>query len=418
MAPLTELLGPDLLPPAYGEGSLTRLPPTVGRLLGVDAPWRAEPLAHPLLTERYERVVVLLLDGLGFELLRANAEAVGLTPLLQRYGQELGSPLTSVAPSTTAVATTVLAGTGAAPGELGFFGFSQYMPGPRLMANVLFWREATERGLGRSLEGSGYPARRALPTPTIHQLLGESGVHSHVFQPVDIVGSPLSRIQHAGAAVTGYAGWVDLLRLLGEHLEASVGRRGYTFAYVPDLDTLMHRDGPASPTVVPWLTEFLTALHRTLAGLSQRARRKTLLLITADHGHHAVPPSEASFLSRSRSVGRLLRLPMGGEPRHAYLYARRGQEDALLDACLVLFGDRFRVVRGSDALTAGLYGDPARLHPEAAQRVGDVVLLARGSSTLWHAPAPAGRSLPLGMHGSLTPAEMLVPLLTLPLQGA
>ena len=72
--------------------------------------------------------------------------------------------------------------------------------------------------------------------------------------------------------------------------------------------------------------------------------------------------------------------------------------------------DEFVVLDGAEALAAGLYGDPARLHPDAARRVGDVVLLAKGAHFMWDKDIPN----PLrGLHGSLTEDEMFVPLIGL-----
>ena len=59
------------------------------------------------------------------------------------------------------------------------------------------------------------------------------------------------------------------------------------------------------------------------------------------------------------------------------------------------------------AVAAGLFG-PAELPPESRNRLGDLLLLACDGSRL----IPAGETADhRGEHGSLTPEEMLVPLL-------
>jgi len=416
---LETLVGPDLVAPYVGGRSLTSVPATIGHLLGVDDGWRSQGLALPGLAERYERVVLLLVDGLGY--LRLSEQMAsddrGLAELLLRFGGShgLGEPITTVAPSTTCVATTVLAGNGAAPAETGLLGFTQLMPRLGLVANMLFWQPAWSRGHGRGdLEAWGLPPEGALPTPTIHQVLGAAGVQSTTLQPAELTRSPLSRVQNAGARVDGYIGWVDMLARLAAQLEDSAGRRGYTFVYFPDFDSLMHRDGPATATYAPLLEALAAGLRRTLQGLSPRARKGTLLLITADHGHRSVPAPEAAYLDELPDLTQRLAWRAGGEPRHVYLYARPGAVEELLAAARAALGARFRVLLGAEALAAGLYGDPAHLHPEAGQRVGDVVLLARGGAALWDTQVDG---LSLGMHGSLTPDEMLVPLLALPLDA-
>jgi hypothetical protein len=61
----------------------------------------------------------------------------------------------------------------------------------------------------------------------------------------------------------------------------------------------------------------------------------------------------------------------------------------------------------SAAVAAGLYGPPPH-HPELLERIGETLLLARDCSAFGF---PGGHSGSVGGHGSLTPEEMLVPLL-------
>lgn len=428
-----DLLGPEFVAPYASGRSLTSVPSTVGHLLGADDGWRSAPLTLAGMPGNARRVVVLLVDGLGYHRLadQVAKDDLGLAALLERYApgwrpsEPLGEPLLTVAPSTTVVATTVLAGNGASPGETGFLGYTQYLPRLGFVANMLFWRPAwAAAARGGDLEAWGLAPEAALPVPTVYQVLASQGATSTAFYPHEITRSPLSRMQAAGARVRGYIGWVDLLTQLREHLEASAGERGYTFAYFPDLDSLQHRDGPQSASYAPLLEAFVSGLARLLGRLSPAARRDTLVLVTADHGHHAVPPSEAAYLRELGELRPLLVRREGGEPRHVYLYARPGAADELHAAATARLGGSFLALRGEEALAAGLYGDPGRLHPEATRRVGDVVLLARGGAALWEVervraePGGSGAGpadLPAGMHGSLTPEEMRVPLLTLDL---
>jgi hypothetical protein len=160
------------------------------------------------------------------------------------------------------------------------------------------------------------------------------------------------------------------------------------------------------------LDAILTALEGFCRGLRPFAGPPPWLLVTADHGLQATPPHASRRLGEVDGIGPLLAARPGGEPRHVYLYARPGAGPDLRAAASQALGPDFVVLDGGEARAAGLYGDPSRAHPEAGARVGDVVVLARGGATLW--PDDADVVLP-GMHGSLEPDEMLVPLLALPL---
>ncbi len=403
--------------PRYEAGSLVNLPPTVGRLLGVDAEWRSAPLPLAAEASGVRHVVILLVDGLGFLKLQRLVAAgdAGLMDLLARYGGladgALPQPITSVSPSTTTAATTVIQTDGSAPGALGILGFTQRLPSLGLVANMLLFHPAYDRGahLG-DLERWGVTPEGMRGAPSLYRLLARADVRGHSFAPASIYRNPLSRMQFEGSELHGYVDWVDMLTLLGEHMERTAGEKAFTYAYMPDFDSLMHRDGEESPSVARLFGAFVPQLARLLEGLSPAAREGTLVLVTADHGHISTPREQQRYLDDHPELRRLLGTREAGEPRHVFLYAAAGAAAELQAAATDALGDVFVVMRGADALAAGLYGDPARLHPEADRRVGDVVLLAKGNATLW---ANAEQARLLGMHGSLEREEMLVPLLAL-----
>jgi len=74
--------------------------------------------------------------------------------------------------------------------------------------------------------------------------------------------------------------------------------------------------------------------------------------------------------------------------------------------------DRFALLDTEEALEAGLFGPVEALTATSRVRLGDALLIARNGSrlTMKKADKEEGHQL-LGHHGSLTPEEMLVPLL-------
>src|SRR5256885_17265948 len=85
------------LVPRYGTRSLAELVPSLLSSLGLAG------FASPLALEPAARVCLLLVDGLGWELLQANRPAA---PLLNSIG---GEPLTAGFPATTAAMLSYLA---------------------------------------------------------------------------------------------------------------------------------------------------------------------------------------------------------------------------------------------------------------------------------------------------------------------
>jgi hypothetical protein len=326
--------------------------------------------------------------------------------LAERAGG-VSTSLTSVVPSTTSVATTALLGNGAAPAETGMLGFSQRLPGLGLVGNMLFW---TVPGEDAGLERRGLRPETFVPSASLFQTLEAGGVPSAAFLPASIARSPLSRLQFRGAAPHGMPDLAAALAAGERFLRSTTS--GFAYVYTPDLDTISHREGPETPAWEGVLDAILNAIEGWCRGLRPFAGPPPWLLVTADHGLVATPPAARRRLTELPGVRRLLALRPGGEPRHLYLYARDGAERDLLEAATRALEPGFLVLDGREALAAGLYGDPTRAHAEAGGRVGDVVVLARGRSSLW--PDASDVQL-LGMHGSLEADEMRVPLLALPL---
>ena len=98
-----------------------------------------------------------------------------------------------------------------------------------------------------------------------------------------------------------------------------------------------------------------------------------------------------------------------GEGRFRWLHARPGAADALLEAAPAALRRR-RLGRHPRAGRSTRAGSARRSPTPVAARLGDVALVARDPVS-FHDPADTGPFELVGRHGSLTAAEMLVPLL-------
>jgi hypothetical protein len=101
---------------------------------------------------------------------------------------------------------------------------------------------------------------------------------------------------------------------------------------------------------------------------------------------------------------------VGGEARFRHLYCDAGAVDEVVGRWREVMAGRAEVLRREEAVARGWFGD---LLGVVRPRIGDVVVASRGDvAVLDTAGFPYEASL-VGMHGSLTSAEMLVPVLVL-----
>jgi hypothetical protein len=392
VSPTPAPLPPDLHRPRYGSRSLADLLPGVAAALGVPVDRDGLP-ADPLgLTEALagaRRVAVLLVDGMGADLVRAHAF---LAPALAAMAAPVGD-LDAPCPSTTPVSLATL-GTGLPPGRHGILGFVTAVPGaagptgePRTVNHVQ-WRDDPPP--------EQWQARR-----TVFEQAADDGVAVAAVGPYAFGGSGLTRSVYRGAAYPGSVGPGDLAALVAEHLAAAP--RTLVSAYLAELDLTGHVRGVGSAA---WRAQ-LELVDRTVAQLLDRLPEDAALLVTADHGMLDVPAQTRVDLDREPDLDEGVLL-LAGEPRARYVHAVDGAAGDVLDRWRAVLGERAWVVPREEAVAAGVFGP---VDPGLRGRIGDVVALARGTWAMTAGRREPGPSRLVGMHGSLTATELAVPLL-------
>ncbi|OZM74170.1 alkaline phosphatase family protein [Amycolatopsis antarctica] len=332
------------------------------------------------------RACVLLVDGLGWELLDQHAEDAPVLAGLAR------TPLRAGYPATTAAGLAAL-GTGAESGEHGMVGYSFEVPGTGVL-NALSW---CHHPGGPSLADALAPGE-VQRLPTTFATAADAGVAVSVVSAAEFAGTPLTRaVLHGGR----YVG-VHALGDLAASVIAALGPApAFCYAYHSELDKLGHIHGPGTP---PWRMQ-LRQVDRLVESIVDGLPAGAVLAVVADHGMVGIDGT-AVDLDAAPELAAGVRA-LGGEVRARHVYTMDGATEDVLTAWRETLGDRAWVVRGEEAIGAGWFG---RVADHVRPRIGDLVAAARGRSGLLRRAAEPMESGLIGQHGSHSTAEQLVPL--------
>ena len=331
---------------------------------------------------------VLLVDGLGADLLDAHADDAPVMAALR------GRTLQAGFPSTT-VAGLAAVGTGCRSGEHGMVGLSFRLPGVGVI-NPLRWRP---HPWGDDLRETA-PPEQVQPMATTFERAAAAGVAVSVVSGAEFTGSGLTRAVLRGGRYVGVQGLGDL----AAGVRAAVADGGFCYGYHGEVDLLGHLYGPGSPA---WRMQ-LRQVDRLVESLVEGLPPGGLLAIVADHGMVAVEDDDIVDIDECPALLDGVQA-IGGEPRARHVYIEDGAADAVLSVWRARLGDRAWVASRDEAIEAGWFGGPVR--DEVRARIGDVVAAARREATMVRRTVEPMESSLVGHHGSLTDAEQRIPLL-------
>jgi hypothetical protein len=377
--------------PRYGEASLAELAPSL--LAALDVPGFGNPLG----VEPLRRACLLVVDGLGWELLAANRRAA---PVLAGAAEPAG-PVTTGFPATTASSLASI-GTGLPPGRHGLVGYTIALPGMERAFNCLRW---SPYGLGgtKDLRDRVVP-ERLQPEPTAFEAAAADGVEVTLVGAGDYASSGFTR-----AALRGGGYWrthslgdqaAGALRALGK------GRRSLVYVYHPDLDRTGHVRGVGADA---WRME-LAHVDRLAGHIAERLPGDAALFVTGDHGMVDLRPDQRVDLADQPELAAGVRL-LAGEARARHVHTHKGATADVLAAWRAVLGHAMWVVPGEQAIADGWFGP--EVADDARARVGDVVAAASGPLGVVQREVDPTQATLTGHHGSMTPAEQLVPFLEL-----
>lgn len=358
------------------ENCIAGLSCSLLRFFGAELPagGKTLPLADGILEGEGRSAVLLLLDGMGMNVMRAHLAEGGF------FRSSLAGEYSSVFPPTTVAATTSLL-SGLTPNAHARLGWTGYFPS--LDQNIeIFSGKIADGG-----EGPGYNAAdRFLPYVSILERMRAAGVRAHCAS------------SYLPPYPQTFADLCDAVRgmVRGE------GGKCFVYAYWPQPDGVMHTYGTYSEEAAAALREIEREAEKLCGDLQD-----ALVLATADHG--MIDAEERLCIADYADIVRLLRRMPSVEPRALNLFAQEGAAEELRAAFAGRFPD-FVLYSKEELLQSGLLGD-MRDHPLLCEALGDLFAVAAGERALFNTRESAQKFV--GVHAGLTEEELRIPLLRL-----
>ena len=372
-----------LLPPRYDQAGLAGVLPAAAASLGVP---RYAGQGHLPLPEA-RRAVVVLVDGLGYELIRRRG---GHAPFLRSL-LPAAHRLTAGFPATTATSMGTF-GTGLPPGSHGLLGYEVLVPGEDRLVNELSWEDGPDPVAWQ-------------PQQTVFEAAEGAGVSVTRVGPGFFDGSGLTQAALRGGRFRAADTLADRVDATLAAVRAST--RSLVYLYWGELDKVGHVHGCQS---WEWGDE-LEGIDAELGRLVRSVPRDTAVHITADHGMVDAPHALRIDLAHDAELASGIR-HVGGEPRALQLYCEEGAVADVAQTWAGRVGERAWIRTREEAIREGWFGPVSDVN---RPRIGDLVVAMRDNFAIVDSRRARPQLLALlGLHGSLTPEESAVPWFHVP----
>jgi hypothetical protein len=382
--------------PDYNGGSIVNLMSSILQALGGESLYQPLPALSPAELSASRNIVLIVIDGLGYEYLVKNGRGTV-------FYEHLQDKITSVFPSTTAAGVTTFA-TGVAPQQHAITGWFVHLKELGAVSAVLPFKP----------RHGGPPFSKAEVKPeeifTQAPLSTKIKAKSYAIMPRQLVKSDYNRAMAGETKLVGYRNLGGFFKTIRKVIRSNKKQQKYIYAYWPEFDTLSHEYGNGGQKAAIHFAELNKRLTSFLKSLN---RTDTTIIITADHGFIDADQSKRIELKDHPQLMETLTLPLCGEGRAAYCYVRPARTAQFEAYVTEYFGDKCEMFRSED-LIAGNYFGLFEPNPRLFERVGDYVLIMKENYVLRDSLLGESRHAHIGYHGGVSKEEMFVPLVVIP----
>jgi predicted AlkP superfamily pyrophosphatase or phosphodiesterase len=366
----------SMLPPA---------PKTLGMLgdVLISALKSVQGLPNALELRGKRSVCVIMVDGLGSVNLKAAGAHAGF------LNSKISIQASCYYPATTATSIVSFA-TGMPPWQTGFLGYQVFDRVEGLKRNLLSGWESYEQ------------AKEFQSQPTVSEHAFSLGIDFFTIAPAAYEKSGFTGATMRGSRFLGTKSIQERFET-AKNLMATKEPK-VIYLYVPELDQTAHAKGWKSNE---WLN-LLESLDSEIAGLARSLGKTSAFIVTADHG--VIDIASANHIYIDEFIGEGDLVDVGGDTRGLFLYLKdSGRITATMEHLESRLSDSCYIITPENLRQAGYWKSNSFSH-----LLPDIIVLAKKEVALYHRGFAKRKSLDMvGHHGSISQAELSVPLITI-----
>lgn len=396
--------------PLYDSYCFSNIPNTIQSLFEIKT-GKTLPKDTLNVKKAPKKVVLLLIDGMGWNILEKNFKTNSYLKKLEN--NFLFSKLTAQFPATTAAEVTTLH-LGEPVIKHGIYEWFIYEPKlDQIIKPVHFAFADKER---ESLRNSNLKPKDLFNGKTFYQKLLEKGVFSKAIFHKEYFGSAYSEALYKGAKQFGYGNLKEGLEIASSELKMKSSTKEYISFYYETLDCIGHNYGTDSKEYQQELKKVFKELYNFYESIKNL--EDVMIIITADHGQKEIDTSKVQYVNeicpeilpmlRKNKIGQTL--APAGLPRDLFLHV----EEKCLEEVKIILEKKIKdakVFKTSDLIKLGIFGD---LVPSKGflKRVGNLVILPTGNNCVWWKDKNTlFFSSFSNQHGGMSREEMEIPFI-------
>lgn len=372
--------------PDYNGGSIVNMMSSIAASFGCKTGYPYLDKLHPEDLEDAENIILILVDGMGFEYVKSRSTFVD---------NMMGS-MTSLFPSTTAACIPMFA-TGEAPQQHGITGWFMHIKELGTVGLPLPFTNRLGMGLEEKVELETLFDQKPL--------CSKIKCNSYVIIKNELAGSSFQKAYYKDATILGFSGIDAFFGKIGKAVRKK-GRK-YIYAYWSNFDSISHEYGVNSRQAFNHFRKFeskLTSFIRSMKGT------KSIIIVTADHGIIDTRKEKVIRLSHHPAMAECLTIPLCGEPRMAYCYVKPSKSMQFKKYVATQLKKSCKLHVSEDLIRQNYFGT-GKPHKFLKERIGDYVLEMKDDYIIIDDTfANDEFSFHIGNHGGTSKDEMLVPL--------